>query len=161
MTKSAKDLKDAFFYAVIAGKTHRVGKFIDKNPELANSLRQGVTPLQVAVSYGQKGVARRLLERGAKVNTPSEVKDNWTALHMAASELNSDMVALLLKHGADINAKTKDQRTARDVAIGQCSEEEIEFFLSKNRGPTIIESWVREIYHDQKKMLRSLSPPAL
>ena len=161
MKKTVTELKEAFFMAVIKGKTTRVGKILDKHPEFVNETRGGVTPLQVAASYGQLGVAKRLLERGADVNAASKVKDNWTALHMAASELNAEMVALLLGRGADINAKSGDLRTPWGVAVAQTSEEEIDFFLSRNQGPTIIEKWSRRIYCRQKDMLKSLRPPSL
>lgn len=44
-----------------------------------------------------------LLENGARVNTPGH--ENTTALHQAVLEGNTEMVKLLLKYGADKNAR--------------------------------------------------------
>lgn len=37
--------------------------------------------------------------------------DDWTALHFASNEGNLDIVNILIKHGAKIDALTKFQRT--------------------------------------------------
>lgn len=152
------DIKEAFFTAVICGKMARVGKMLAENPELAKARRQGVTALQVAASYGHRGVANQLLENGADVNAASAVKDCWTALHMAASETNADMVKLLIRHGADIRARTAKGETAWDIASRQRSDDEINALYSSNGGPTIIEHFVRKQMIREKAMLKSLKP---
>lgn len=43
----------------------------------------------------------------------------WPALHQAAQAGNADVVGFLLEHGADINARTTDGRTAMDVASSE------------------------------------------
>src|SRR5215510_4761547 len=43
-------------------------------------------------------------------------RDGWTALHMAAGELNESMLRYLLEHGADVTRRSKDGRTPLDLA---------------------------------------------
>src|SRR5262245_25285065 len=43
-------------------------------------------------------------------------RDGWTALHMAAGELNESMLRYLLEHGADVTQRSKDGRTPLDLA---------------------------------------------
>ncbi len=61
---------------------------------------QGLTPLMIASSQGDRDLAELLLEQGAEVHRKSN--DGSTALHLAASRDNAAIIGVLLKHGADI-----------------------------------------------------------
>ncbi len=64
----------------------------------------GFTALMAASSAGNVEMVRVLVERGARVN--DKTVDGRTALHYAAERPNtSDVIPVLLKAGADINAK--------------------------------------------------------
>jgi hypothetical protein len=64
----------------------------------------GFTALMAASSAGNVEMVRVLIERGARVN--EKTIDGRTALHYAAEHPNtSDVMPILLKAGADINAK--------------------------------------------------------
>lgn len=56
--------------------------------------------------------------------------DGWTYLHTQALAGNLGVVKLMVKYGADVNAKTSDGRTAAAVALGM-GWPEIALFLSK------------------------------
>ena len=49
-------------------------------------------------------------------------------LHFAALQNNKDVVGLLLKHTADVNAKSKDGKTALYVAAQKENEDVMEVF---------------------------------
>lgn len=60
------------------------------------------TPLQVALLTEQAEVARLLVARGADVN--ATMAEGFTALHEAAQLGNTAIAALLLDHGANVDA---------------------------------------------------------
>lgn len=78
---------------------------------------RGVPVLHHAVQNGLVDVTRALIERGADVTTTSP--DGWTPLFRAVFVRNgrpadgesSALVALLLKQGADVNARDRSGRT--------------------------------------------------
>ncbi|KAF2967376.1 hypothetical protein GQX73_g6210 [Xylaria multiplex] len=75
-----------------------------------NEGAMGSTPLMKAIGTRRLAIAKHLLDRGAKVNHPPYLGDpkeyllSPTALHIAAGHGRLNVVALLLKYGANINA---------------------------------------------------------
>ena len=73
------------------------------------------TPLLFAARRGYKDIAALLLE-----DTRTEVNyadsKNLTAFHAACSSGDRSLCELLLKHGADLTAKTKNRLTALHFA---------------------------------------------
>ena len=71
------------------------------------------------------------IERGWNVNAPFLQKDRDTkTLHYAALNGLSNVVRFLVKHGADVNAKTDDGETALDMAKRE-GYSDIVLFLEK------------------------------
>jgi len=64
------------------------------------------TALQEAIKEGHNNIARRLIENGADVNA-KDCNKHGTALRIAAYNENKDIVQLLLKKGANVNASTQ------------------------------------------------------
>ena len=102
--------------------------------------------LHIAVFQGSIAIVEVLLNHGADVNTtcPSticvenrinpafpintRIDRGLTALHLAALLGNDELVRLLLKKGADIEAKSANQMTALDVARAMGNESTIHLF---------------------------------
>jgi ankyrin repeat protein len=82
------------------------------NVDRANVL--GGTALHVAARYGHLDVCRLLLDWGAKVDR----LDKWqyTPLHWAAGQGHLSVVKLLVERGADVSVKSRNGRTASDMA---------------------------------------------
>lgn len=77
----------------------------------------GVTPLAIAAPYCGAGVASLLLDSGARVNT-ADVRGITPLMLAVASESQSiDRVRVLLKAGAEVNAKSAAGETALDWAL--------------------------------------------
>jgi hypothetical protein len=92
-----------------------------------------LSALGAAVSTGRVADAARLIELGANVNQPST---HGVLLGLAASDGSTDMVRLLLKHGADIDA-LGDGRTALLAAIGALDIPMVELLLAEGADPNI------------------------
>ena len=69
-------------------------------------------------------------EKKVDINLPNE-ENYWTALHLATSNGKVDVVNLLLRNGAKVNAKTKDGMTALHIAAKNGNKQIIEILLKK------------------------------
>ncbi|RYO85969.1 hypothetical protein DL766_006106 [Monosporascus sp. MC13-8B] len=71
----------------------------------------GSSPLHAAVEKEQLDKVRLMLSGSVSLETPEE-KDFATPLLVACSTRNSKIVELLLRHGADVNARDRNNRSA-------------------------------------------------
>lgn len=60
------------------------------------------TPLMLAIFLKENDIAKKLIAKGASVNNPG----HWTPLHYAAASGNNEIIPILLKKRADVNART-------------------------------------------------------
>ena len=79
----------------------------------AKQAGSGATPLNTAAMFGQIGMAKLLMERGADVSIAN--LDGNTALHIASFFAHEDLVELLLEKGASVSAKNGRGETPLDV----------------------------------------------
>ncbi len=95
-----------------------------QNPNTYDSY--GLTPLMWAAVKGDAEKALDLIAQGADVNAGCGAPRFWlshdytpmtTPLHMAAYHGNRAVVEMLLRHGADMNAKNDAGETPLDCAI--------------------------------------------
>lgn len=77
--------------------------------------REGWKALHCAAAAGQNPAVEFLIACGAEVDCQSPTHA-WTPLLLAAQSGSQDSVAVLLNHGADILAKTREGRTAFELA---------------------------------------------
>lgn len=83
--------------------------------------------LLIAADDGSAEVVRVLLDANAPtdcranlkvmINKDADVEDTLTPLHLAASKGHTEVVELLLAHGADVNSRTAKLWTALDFAV--------------------------------------------
>jgi ankyrin repeat protein len=97
------------FEAAARGDESRAPAAHDPHAHVVRSYsHDGWTALHLAAFFGQTGVARLLLDRGADVNARSKsdrfARDN-TPLHAAAANSRVEVAALLVERGADVNAR--------------------------------------------------------
>lgn len=126
--------KTTIFDAVASGNPGRVKRYLTLHPEAAAETNaDGNTPLMDALYQGKLDIAGVLLERGAKPNhfeaaalgdaallerqlrrsarrAVAFSKDGFTALHYAAYFGRPDAAALLIEHGADVEATSRNRR---------------------------------------------------
>lgn len=90
------------------------------------------TPLMMAALRGALEPARRLLERGARVD-----RAGWTPLHYAASGPSVAMVKLLLDRGAPIDARSPNGTTPLMMASRYGAEEAAVLLLERGADATL------------------------
>jgi uncharacterized protein len=100
--------------AAIVGNPSVIAKLLKAgaDPNFAN--RDDQTPLMILARTDNVAAATELLKRGADVN----VAEKWrgqTALMWAAAQNQADMVKLLVKHRANVNARSTINRWNRMV----------------------------------------------
>ena len=126
------------FGALMTGDTDRFKALLDEHPDLANARNENGDSLLISAVYmGRRDLFDLLLEKGAGVSLfeasavglvdrvqeqvekdPAVVNayshDGWTALHLASFFGHKDVASLLLARGADVNARSKSTRFAKE-----------------------------------------------
>lgn len=86
----------------------------------------GETPLMMAAMMGRLDWTKKLIERGAKVQKPG-----WSPVHYAATGPNTEVLALLLDRGADINARAPDMSTPLMMAVRFGPEDSVKLLVAR------------------------------
>lgn len=86
----------------------------------------GETPLMMAALQGRLDWARKLIERGAKVQKPG-----WSPVHYAATGPNTELLEMLLDRGADINARAPDMSTPLMMAVRFGPEDSVKLLVRR------------------------------
>jgi uncharacterized protein len=126
---NARDPKGQTGLAVaLRSEARQAAMALVSHPSLdVNALNDaGESALMLVVIRGDIDLARRLLERGAKVNQPG-----WAPLHYAASGPEVRLIELLLDRGADIDAGSPNGSTALMMAARYGSEAGVELLLKR------------------------------
>jgi uncharacterized protein len=100
--------------AAFAGDAALIRRLLAAGADVESANPDGQTALMVLARGGQVDAAKVLLARGAKVNA----KEAWrsqTALMWAAAQKHPAMVSLLIKHGADIEARSLVNNWERQI----------------------------------------------
>jgi ankyrin repeat protein len=124
--------REAFFAAVAGGDVERVKGMLTEQPALADARDPGGrSAILTAVYHRQKEIANLIVARGATLDlfeaaasgeieraerlvaeTPSAIDafsaDGWTPLHLAAFFGRGKIAELLLEHGADAGARSRN-----------------------------------------------------
>lgn len=104
LKKHKKELD--IFEAACIGENDKVLVLLDKNPELLNAFSiDGFTILGLSCFFGHLSLASLLMKKAANPNIPSNNPYKVAPIHSACAISNFDIVALLINHGADVNAK--------------------------------------------------------
>ena len=86
----------------------------------------GETALMMAALKGRLDWARKFLDKGAKVQKPG-----WSPVHYAATGPNTELLALLLDRGADINARAPDMSTPLMMAVRFGPEDNVKLLVGR------------------------------
>lgn len=97
--------------AVREGKTEVVRMLLRNGADKDARNNVAVTPLCLAVEIGRVGAALALLAAGADVSLRCGEFER-AVVHVAAASRRADILAEVVKHGADVNAADKQECTA-------------------------------------------------
>jgi ankyrin repeat protein len=101
------------------GNAAMIGRLLKAGADPNAALPGGETPLMSAARTGVAEAVTPLLDRGADVNV-AERSRGQTALMWAVAQQHASVVRLLLKHGANVHARSSVRR--RWVNTGRASE---------------------------------------
>lgn len=103
--------------AAALGDFDRVKAILNQDPlQIREARPNGKRPLTAAIEFGHEDIARYLLDRGAHPAWPESDGGKGSALHIAASRGNYELVQVLLAHGADPNGHVNASGNAMYVA---------------------------------------------
>ena len=92
----------------------------------------GETALMFAALKGRLDLSQRLIDRGARIS-----QLGWSPLHYAATGPEPKIVALLLQHGAPIEARSPNGTTALMMAARYGSEDSVTLLLAQHADVTL------------------------
>jgi uncharacterized protein len=93
----------------------------------------GETPLMMAALKGRTEWAKKLIERGAKVQKPG-----WSPVHYAATGPSTELLTMLLDRGAEINALAPNRNTPLMMAARYGSEDNVKLLLQRGADKKLI-----------------------
>jgi uncharacterized protein len=94
------------FEASCIGNTQLVNQLLDKNPESINLFSSdGFNVLGLASFFGHLSLVELLLEKGADPNIASNNHFKVAPIHSSCAISHFDITELLIRYGADVNAK--------------------------------------------------------
>ncbi len=126
---TAEDKRTALMLAAFNGHTSIVKHLLEHNAtvDLRDSIQR--TALMYAATGSSVETVQLLVDAGANVNA-ADAEESWTPLMMAAAEGQTQIVAVLLKHGANAASKDVDGETALQFAASKGHQAVVEL-LSK------------------------------
>ena len=116
---NARDLDQwitpALFNAADKGNLEIVRALVEANADLEAQNVHGSSPLHAAISGNRLEVVQYLLQKGANLESN---KNGGTALMTAALMTRTEIVRVLIKAGADVNARSSINQTALITVCG-------------------------------------------
>lgn len=132
INQADKDNWPALMYAIQQNYYPIVKLLIKKGADINHSSNTGLTPLQYAAKEGNTTISGLLIEKGALLDKADNT--GMTPLMNAVMGGHAKIVDMLLAKGADTNLVSKDNKTAKDMAVENgLTEIEALFDESKNR----------------------------
>jgi ankyrin repeat protein len=100
----------------------------EPNPKTQNGVFRS-SPLTAAAMGGKKDMLRLLLEFDANANITNP--EGLTPLHSVARFQDADSALVLLEHGADLNAISRDGRSPLTTAIIHNNHQVLQLFIDR------------------------------
>lgn len=111
--KRLKTGNTPFNAACFSGNTELIEYLLEKGADWRLASNDGWTPLMSSVQENHIALAKLLLTKGVDVNASCA---SFNALYSAADKGRTELVELLIEHGASVNEKTQEGWTALAAA---------------------------------------------
>ncbi|HET7707862.1 MAG TPA: ankyrin repeat domain-containing protein [Thermoanaerobaculia bacterium] len=110
----------SFHDACAAGVNDRARQMLADDPSLLDQFsNDGYPPLGLAIFFGNRELAKVLIEKGADVNASATNAQRVAPLHAAAAVCDHEIIRLLLERGADPNARQQNDFTPLHTAASR------------------------------------------
>lgn len=124
--------------AAALGRDDRLTTLLDADASLANAAApDGHFPLGLAAFFGRLSTARLLLARGSDARAAARNTMKVQPLHAAVAARQPAVVAALLDHGADPNARQQAGYTPLMGAAGGGRADIVELLLAAGADPAL------------------------
>ena len=134
---SGKERSDsALHFSILGGDPQTITLFLEAGAPLEARDRNGLTPLQLAVSRGVAAAVDVLLERGAAIDATIPGFER-TVLHLAAASGQTEVVRTLLEGGADRSAGDSRGKTALALAADYGHAEVAALLAGEKKAPKV------------------------
>jgi len=124
------------FEASTVARTERVAELADAGTDIRMKSPDGFTPLHLAAFFGQTATAAALLGRGAPADIVSENDLGVHPLNSAVAGGHSEIVRLLLEHGADPDAPDRAGYTPLHASAENDDLESTRLLIDAGADPT-------------------------
>ena len=112
------EIPSPLYYAALCGFHDLVRHIIIKHPQDVNAIAGSFEfPLVAALCKSHFRVAELLLEHGGSVHVRNERQDTVLHIVLDQQKVSPDAVQFLLRHGADVNARSNDLWTPLHQAV--------------------------------------------
>ena len=124
--------------AVASGNKAMVELLLNRGADINATDGTGGTALHIATDNGFRSVAEVLLAHHADVNARnSQMNNEQTPLHRAASLGRVELLKLLIAGGSDVNIKSKNGSTPLSDAVGAGQLDSVKALLAAKADPDI------------------------
>jgi len=129
-------------YAAATGQIEAAKLLLARGAAVDGSSEISVPPLFYAAQKGHLEMVQLLTEKGADVNAGCFMS-RQTALHGAAGEGETRVVAYLIEHGADVDALTMNKFTPLHEAVRAGDTESVKLLLRAGARTDVRDDWER------------------
>ncbi|XP_074113519.1 uncharacterized protein LOC141536705 isoform X1 [Cotesia typhae] len=121
----------ALHLVILKGRRSIIDLLLDyTNIKVENNYR--ISPLCIATALGDFKTVSSLINQGALINTICDYDDelkSCTLLHLAARNENKATLEILLKEGADVQARNENGETSLHIAITRGNTEAVDLLI--------------------------------